>query len=168
MSIQSVRFRDASVADVPRITAIYNAAAGALTARYGEGPWSSLTTERSTELAMRHAIMRVGRSGTRIITVLRLATKKPWAIDVNHFTPAKRVLYLTGMAVDVALQQRGFGRLALDDATATARRWPADAIRLDAFDAAAGAGRFYASCGFAECGKVKYRGTPLVYFEQVF
>jgi GNAT superfamily N-acetyltransferase len=100
--------------------------------------------------------------------VLRLATKKPWAIDVNHFTPAKRVLYLTGMAVDVALQHRGFGRLALHDAIATARRWPADAIRLDAFDAAAGAGRFYASCGFAECGKVKYRGTPLVYFEQVF
>ena len=36
---------------------------------------------------------------------------------------------------------------------------------LDAYDGAAGAGRFYAKCGFLEVGRKTYRGVPLVYFE---
>jgi GNAT superfamily N-acetyltransferase len=100
-----------------------------------------------------------------VLTVLRLATKKPWAIDASYFTPVKRPLYLTGMVVAVGHQGRGLGRLALADAVAVAREWPADAIRLDAYDAPAGAGPFYARCGFIERGRVVYRNDPLVYFE---
>ncbi|HEV8456006.1 MAG TPA: GNAT family N-acetyltransferase, partial [Gemmatimonadales bacterium] len=70
---------------------------------------------------------------------MRLATKKPWAIDVSYFTPVKRPLYLTGMAVSVAQQGQGLGRLALEDARAVAQEWPAEAIRLDAYAAEAGA-----------------------------
>ena len=99
--------------------------------------------------------------------MLRLAQKKPWAIDVSYFTPVKRPLYLTGMAVSVAHQGQGLGRLALVDACAVAEAWPADAIRLDAFDAAAGAGEFYAHCGFTERGHVVYKGDPLVYYERL-
>jgi predicted N-acetyltransferase YhbS len=77
----------------------------------------------------------------------------------------KRPLYLTGMAVAVAQQGQGLGRLALEDAVAVAREWPADAIRLDSYDADAGAGPFYAKCGFVERGRVLYRGDPLVYHE---
>jgi GNAT superfamily N-acetyltransferase len=160
-------FRDATLKDVPLIAAIQNAAAGALTARYGEGHWSALVTERGTALALRHARVRVGRDGKRILTVLRLATKKPWAIDVSYFTAVKRPLYLTGMGVSVAHQGHGLGRLAIEDALKVAREWPANAIRLDAYDADAGAGRFYASCGFQERGHVVYRGDPLVYYEQL-
>lgn len=160
-----LRFRDATAADVPVIAGLQNAAAGALTARFGEGHWSSLGNERGAVLAQRHARVRVGRSGKQILTVLRLATKKPWAIDVSYFTPVRRPLYLTGMAVSVAHQSRGLGRLALEDARAVAVAWPADAIRLDAYDAAAGAGPFYAKCGFHERGRVVYRGDPLVYYE---
>jgi GNAT superfamily N-acetyltransferase len=97
--------------------------------------------------------------------VLRLATKKPWAIDVSYFTPAKKSLYLTGMTVSVAHQGRGLGRLAIEDAIAVTREWPANAIRLDAYDAEAGAGQFYANCGFEERGRVRYKGDPLVYYE---
>jgi GNAT superfamily N-acetyltransferase len=158
-------FRDATLKDVPVIAALQNAAAGALTARYGEGHWSSLTTERGAALAQRHARVRVGRSGKRILTVLRLATKKPWAIDVSCFTPVKRPLYLTGMAVSVAHQGQGLGRVAVEDAVSVAQEWPADAIRLDAYDADAGAGSFYASCGFRERGRVVYKDDPLVYYE---
>ena len=158
-------FRDATRKDVPVIAALNNAAAGALTARYGEGHWSSLGNERGAELALRHARVRLGRDKKRILTVLRLATKKPWAIDVAYFTPVKRPLYLTGMTVSVAHQGEGLGRRAMEDALGVAREWPADAIRLDAYDAAAGAGEFYAKCGFTECGRVVYKGTPLVYFE---
>jgi GNAT superfamily N-acetyltransferase len=109
--------------------------------------------------------VRVGKAGTRILTVLRLATKKPWAIDVAYFTPVKRPLYLTGMVVAVAHQGQGLGRLALEDAGAVARAWPVDVIRLDSYDADAGAGGFYAKCGFLERGRVVYRGDALVYYE---
>jgi ribosomal protein S18 acetylase RimI-like enzyme len=160
-----LKFRDATIDDVPAIAALQNAAAGALTARFGEGHWSSLVTERRALLSQRHAVVRVGTSAKHVITILRLATKKPWAIDVTYFTPVKRQLYLTGMAVSVAHQGRGLGRLALDDAEVVAREWPADAVRLDAYDAAAGAGGFYAKCGFQERGRVVYRGDPLVYYE---
>ena len=97
--------------------------------------------------------------------MLRLATKKPWAIDVSYFTPVKRPLYLTGLAVSVAHQGQGLGKLAIEDALAVARAWPADSIRLDAYDADAGAGSFYAKCGFHKRGQVVYKGDPLVYYE---
>ncbi len=48
-----------------------------------------------------------------------------------------------------------------------ARAWPADAIRLDAYDAKAGAGEFYAKCGLREVGRAKYKGNPLIYFEWI-
>jgi GNAT superfamily N-acetyltransferase len=158
-------FRDATLRDVPVIAALHNAAAGALTARFGEGHWSSLVTERGSAASQRHARVRVGKSGKRILTVLRLATKKPWAIDVSYFTPVKRPLYLTGMTVAVTHQGQGLGRLALEDAVDVAREWPADAIRLDAFDAEAGTGPFYDKCGFLERGRVLYKRDPLVYYE---
>jgi len=160
-----LKFRDATLDDVAAIAGLQNATAGALTARFGQGHWSSLVTERGAALSLRHARVRVGRSGKRILTVLKLATKKPWAINVAYFTPVKRPLYLTGMAVSVAHQGQGLGRLALEDACAVAQAWPADAIRLDAYDAEAGAGRFYAKCGFEERGRVVYKGDPLVYYE---
>jgi len=160
-------FRDATLNDVPAIAAIQNAAAGALTARFGPGPWSTLVSERGAALAQRHARVRVGRDGRRILTVLRLATRKPWAIDAAYFTPVKRPLYLTGMVVAVGDQRQGLGRLALEDAYAVAEAWPAEAIRLDAFDAQAGAGGFYTRCGFAERGRVVYKGDPLVYYERI-
>jgi GNAT superfamily N-acetyltransferase len=162
---QQLKFRDATRDDAPVIAALQNAAAGALTARFGAGHWSSLVTERGAALAQRHERVRVGRSGKRILTVVRLANKKPWAIDVSYFTPVKRPVYLTGLAVSVAHQGQGLGRLAMEDACDVARDWPADAIRLDAYDSPAGAGDFYEKCGFTERGHVVYRGDPLVYYE---
>jgi GNAT superfamily N-acetyltransferase len=162
-----LRFRDARVQDVPLIAGLQNAAAGALTARHGPGHWSSLVTERGAEQSLRHARVRLGLLDKRVVTVLRLATRKPWAIDTSWFTPARRPLYLTGMAVSVAHMGHGLGRAALIDARVVAAAWPADAIRLDAYDADAGAGGFYARCGFRECGRVVYKGDPLVYYELV-
>jgi GNAT superfamily N-acetyltransferase len=165
--VSRLRFRDATGDDVAAIAALQNAAAGALTARFGAGHWSSLVSERGVAMSQAHARIRVGISGGRVLTTLRLVTKKPWAIDVAYFTPVKRPLYLTGMAVSVAHQRQGLGRSAIEDAVATARAWPADAIRLDAYDADAGAGAFYVRCGLAERGHVVYDGTPLTYYECV-
>ena len=38
---------------------------------------------------------------------------------------------------------------------------------LDAYDAEAGAGGFYARSGFAERGHLVYRGNPLIYYERL-
>jgi GNAT superfamily N-acetyltransferase len=116
------------------------------------------------------------RIGNRIVGILRLHTKKPWAIDIAYFTPARHPLYLTGMAIHPTHQRKGIGRLLLEEAEALARvpssrSWelanPADAIRLDAFDSPAGAGPFYAKCGYRELVHIAYRNNPLVYFERV-
>jgi hypothetical protein len=58
-----------------------------------------------------------------------------------------------------------FARLAYAVAQASVPRY---ALRLDAYDADAGAGGFYAKCGFREVGRVVYRKNPLVYFELLF
>lgn len=160
-------FAFASQADAPALAALHTAVAADLTRRYGRGPWSSQTTEKGVLFGMRHSRVLVARKARSIVGTLHLPTKKPWAIDVSYFTPVKKPLYLTNMAVIPAMQRQGIGSLLLKEAGKQARAWPADAIRLDAFDADAGAGAFYTRCGFREVGRVTYRRAPLIYFELV-
>ena len=69
------------------------------------------------------------------------------------------------MAILPEKQRQGVGRRCLEEVHKIARAWPADAIRLDAYDAAAGAGPFYARCGYIEKGHRSYRRAPLIYYE---
>lgn len=142
-----------------------NAAADDLTRRYGKGHWSGRCTDKGVRLGMRASRVLVARRGKRIVGTLRLVTKKPWAIDVKYFVRVPRPLYLVDMATTPDLQRQGIGRRLLESARKAARDWPGQAIRLDAYDADAGAAGFYARCGFREVGRVTYRGVPLVYFE---
>ena len=160
-------FSTATRADAPALAALHTAVAADLTNRFGRGPWSALTTEKGVLFSMRHSRVLVVSKGKTIAGTLHLPTKKPWAIDVSHFTPVKKALYLTHMAVTPTMQRQGIGRRLLDEAVKQVREWPADAIRLDAFDADAGAGGFYAKCGFHEVGRATYRKAPLIYFELV-
>jgi GNAT superfamily N-acetyltransferase len=160
-------FSTAAQTDVPALAALHNATAADLTRRYGSGPWSVGATEKGVLFGLRHSRVVIARRGSAIVGTLRLPTKKPWAIDVSYFTPVKKALYLTHMAVMPSLQRRGIGRLLLAEAVMQAHAWPANAIRLDAFDADAGASGFYARCGFRECGRVTFRKAPLIYFELV-
>jgi GNAT superfamily N-acetyltransferase len=155
----------AVAADAAEIAALRNAAAEELTGRFGRGPWSSAASEKGVRFDLRTSTVWVVRSRGRIIATLRLATRKPWAIDASYFTPCLRPLYLTSMAVAPGRQRAGVGRRCLEQARRIARDWPADALRLDAYDAPAGAGEFYRKCGFREVGRTSYRGNPLVYFE---
>lgn len=161
----NLSFAQAGAPDAAAVAALRNAVAEDLTARYGRGHWSSSVTERGVlhDLARSHIL--VARGDGEIVGVLRLATKKPWAIDTSYFRAVSRPLYLTDMAVKPAVQRQGVGRRLLTEAIATAKEWPADAIRLDAYDAEAGGGGFYSKCGFREVGRHRYKGTPLIYFE---
>lgn len=152
--------------DTAALAALHNAVAQRLTDKHGDGPWSGVTTERGMLYAMKTSRVYVARERGAIIATFRLATKKPWAIDVGYFATARRPLYLLGMAVTPTCQRRGIGRQCLSEAAEIGRAWPADAIRLDAWDADAGAGGFYARCGYTEVGRKAYRGNPLIYFEQ--
>jgi ribosomal protein S18 acetylase RimI-like enzyme len=109
----------------------------------------------------------VARYRGKLIATLALSTTKPWAIDEKYFSPSQRPLYLTAMSVHPDRQHKGVGRECLAEAAKIVRQLPGDAIRLDAYDAAAGAGEFYRKCGFREVGRVLYRNTPLVYFEML-
>src|SRR5580658_939286 len=154
-------------ADAPVLAALHCAVAEDLTKRYGRGPWSWRTTEKGVLLAMRRSLVLVARRGKIIVGTLHLPAKKPWAIDVSYFTPVEKAIYLIGMAVLPVMQGQGIGRQLIKEAVKQVRVWPADAIRLDAFDTEAGAGAFYAKCGFREVGRVVYRKAPLIYFEMV-
>lgn len=149
------------------IVGVRGAAARDLTARFGDGHWSGAPTERGVLASMRHSHVLIARSGSAIVGTCRLARKKPWAIDPVYFEPNARPMYLTDMAVRPDYQGRGVGRALLEQAGRTARALDADAIRLDAYDAEAGAGEFYASCGFTFVGRVLSRGVPLLYYERI-
>jgi GNAT superfamily N-acetyltransferase len=162
-----VIFALATATDAAALAELRTAAARALTERYGRGHWSSETSERGAIAELRNAQVWIARYRGEDVATFRLATKKPWAIDVSYFTDCKRPLYLTNMAVRPDLQRSGFGHKCVDEAVRIARAWPADAIRLDAYDAEAGSGPFYRKCGFTETGRTTYRSVPLVYYELV-
>ncbi len=72
------------------------------------------------------------------------------------------------MAVTPDSQRQRIGRLCVEEIKKMLSRWPKpDAIRLDAYDALAGAGPFYGKCGFKDVGRATFRGCPLAYFEML-
>lgn len=164
----TICFDLATAEEAPALAALHTAVAEDLTRRYGKGHWSSPVSEKSVLQGMRTSKVLVAHDESgAIVGTLRLATKKPWAIDKSYFTESRKPLYLLSMAVAPALQRQGIGGLCLEEAKRLGREWPADAIRLDAYDADAGAGGFYSKCGFREVGRVTYRNNPLIYFEML-
>jgi GNAT superfamily N-acetyltransferase len=157
----------ATADDAAAIAGVRNAAAEGLTRLYGRGHWSGVTTEQGVLRGINTSRVLVARSGDTIVGTLRLATKKPWAIDPAFFADSRRPLYLVDMAVAPEAQRRGTGRELLNAAVRTAEGWKADAIRLDAYDHAAGAGTFYEKCGFEAVGRATYRGVPLIYYQRL-
>jgi GNAT superfamily N-acetyltransferase len=157
----------ATADDAAALSALHTAVADHLTSKAGEGPWSARTSEKGVLYALRESHVFVARKGTEIVGTLRLTTRKPWAIDTSYFTACATPLYLLAMAITPARQGQGIGKRCLEEAKRLAREWPAGALRLDAFDADAGAGPFYACCGFTEVVRASYRGTPLIYYELV-
>src|SRR5580700_641141 len=157
----------ATAKDASDLVALRAAVNLRLIAQYGKGYWAAGLSEKGVLFAMRTSTVYVARSRGRLIATLALSTRKPWAIDKKYFSASRRPLYLTSMAVAPDRQRTGIGKLCIDETRRIAAQWPADAIRLDDFDAEAGAGDFYSKCGFREVGRASYRNVPLVYFEML-
>ena len=154
--------------DAAELAQLRTAVAEHLTRQFGHGHWSAIVTERGELRSIETSRILIARDDDGImVATLRLATKKPWAIDKTYFTNVRRPLYLTDMAVAPSVQRIGIGARLLEEAKLVARAWPADAIRLDAYNNAAGAAPFYVKSGFREVGRVTYRGVPLIYLEYV-
>lgn len=168
MDLPTLTFSTATEVDAAPIAALRTAAAEHLTRTVGKGHWSRIVTERGVRYDLKTARILVARRGAEIVATMNLATKKPWAIDLAYFTVVPRAVYLHEMAVAPCLQRLGIGRALVREGITMAEEWPSQAIRLDAYDATAGAGGFYAKCGFREVGRVTYRTVPLIYFELLF
>lgn len=153
----------ASETNAPAIMSLRAAVTESLTRQFGSGHWSTYVSEATVLRGIKTSRVLIAEDETGVIATLRLATKKPWAIDPDYFERVRRPLYLLDMAVEPARQRQGVGR-RLEEARKAAQEWPADAIRLDAYESH-GTDHFYAQCGFREVGRVVYRGVPLVYFE---
>lgn len=163
-----VKLELATDADAAAIAALRMAASRQLTARFGRGTWSFVAESAAGVCAdMASARVLVARAGGMLLATLRLSQKQPWRGAFEFFTPAERPLYLTTMAVAPRFQRRGLGRTCLEDAKRLAAQWGAGALRLDAYDAPAGAGDFYRKCGFREVTRAPYNGTPLIFFEHL-
>jgi GNAT superfamily N-acetyltransferase len=162
-----VKLKIATADDVSDLVSLRAAINQHLIAQFGKGYWAPGLTEKGLLFAMRTATVYAARDRNRLIATVTLSTRKPWAIDKKYFSASTQPLYLTAMAVHPDEQRKGLGRLCIEDARRIARNWPSDAIRLDAYDAAAGAGGFYRKCGFREVGRTTYRNSPLIYFEVV-
>jgi GNAT superfamily N-acetyltransferase len=166
-TIVSLTFARATARDAEAVAALRTAVSKDLTSRYGPGHWSSTVTARGMRHHLTYSVILLARQPSALVGVLRLSTRKPWAIDRAYFRDVPQAIYLTDMAVKPALQRHGVGRRLLAEAIRLAREWPAQVIRVDAYDTEVGAGPFYQNCGFQEVGRVIYRGTPLIYFELI-
>jgi len=162
-----IKLQLATADDVADLIALHTEVVERLRARFGEGYWISKATEKGTLFTMRRANVYIARYRKKLIAHVNLSTRKPWAIDTKYFTPCKRPLYIVGMSVDPSVQRGGVGRQCIAEAIRIAKKWPADAIRLDAWEEAVGAGEFYRKCGFREVGRATYRIAPLIYFEML-
>lgn len=153
--------------DATSIAAVRLAAARELTARFGTGTWSfSLGSSEAVRAEMKSSTILVARNGGQLLGTLRLSTKNPWLGDIGFFRPCDRPVYLTSMAVSPKHQRLGIGRELIEEAKRCAvHEMHGQAVRLDSYDAPAGAGEFYRKCGFRLVRRAPYNGTPLIWFE---
>jgi GNAT superfamily N-acetyltransferase len=155
----------ATTEDAAAIAEVISLAARDLTAKFGQGHWSAIATEKGVLNGMSRSKILIAKNGKEVVGTLRLTTARPWVIDPDYFTPVQHPVYLVDMAVRPDHQRIGVGKSLIEEAKSIATKLTGDAIRLDAYEGSAGAGEFYKKCGFSEKGRIIYRTVPHIYFE---
>jgi len=163
-----IELEQAGEADAAAIAALRHASARQLTQRYGHGAWSATNASiGGVAMEARSGELFLARTEGSVVASLRLSGRNPWLGDIGFFTSRTQPLYVTSMAVHPAVQRQGMGRAAVEAVFRLAAMRGNDAIRLDAFDAPAGAGGFYRKCGFRDVRRAQYFDTPLIWFERL-
>lgn len=155
----------ANADDVKALTNMRAAVAQEMTERYGDGAWSTLPSKVTVVKQMRASRVLVARRDAKLVGTVRLATARQGAFDSSAFTPVTNALYVLGLAVAPGFRNQGIGRALMEAAKDMARSSSTDALWLDAYDHAAGAGEFYSRCGFRRVGKTSHNQPPLIYYE---
>jgi GNAT superfamily N-acetyltransferase len=153
--------------DVRALVALRTAVAEGMTEKFGEGHWSAVPSKADVQRQLLASHVLVARREGEVVGTVRLATARPWALDSITFTRVSSALYVLGLAVAPEARGLDIGRQLMEAAKEVVRSGPADALWLDAYDHAAGAGPFYMRCGFSKVGRTRYREVPLVYYEWV-
>ena len=166
--MSTLTFRLATENDIPAVLKLRLAIDEDQAERFGDDRYRTAISEKSVARSLKSSRIIVATRRGRIVGLVSMGTKKPWAIDLSYFTPARKAVYLYNVDVQPELQRSGIGRQLIDRVKIMAKEWPVDAIRLDAYDGPAGAGPFYRKCGFKKLKHVVYRTVPLVYYELVF
>jgi len=155
----------ATKGDAGRLAALRCVVARGMTDEFGEGHWSACPSRAEVVRQLRASQVLVAREDSGIVGTVRLVRALPWAIDSSAFTPVARPWYVLGLAVAPRCRERGVGRRLMDAAKEAARSRGAQALWLDAYEHAAGAGPFYLKCGFRKVGRTRQGDVPLCYFE---
>ena len=161
----TVSISAAKKADAAALAALRSAVARDMTRRFGQGHWSACPSKAEVLRQLRACQVLVARQDAELIGTVRLVRAMPWAIDSSAFTPVRQALYVLGLAVAPQYRGQGIGHQLMEAAKDVARDSGAQALWLDAYEHAAGAGPFYLKCGFSRVGRTRYRELPLIYFE---
>ena len=163
----TVSISAAKKADAAALAALRSAVAQDMTRQFGQGHWSACPSKAEVLRQLRASQVLVARQDAELIGTVRLVRAMPWAIDSSAFTPVRQALYVLGLAVAPQYRGQGIGHQLMEAAKDVARDSGAQALWLDAYEHAAGAGPFYLKCGFSRVGRTKYRELPLIYFEWI-
>ena len=167
-TLSQAELRPARSSDVKAVRAVLTAAANDLTARFGEGHWSGVSSVEALRKYLDEGALYVVEAEARMLGTLRLSERKIGFYHNDWFAdPSAAAGYLLDMAIDPAHQRRGIGQQAMRLAEELARARGLAAIRLDAYGGPAGAGRFYEKCGFRQVHAGEFKGVALEYFEKL-
>src|SRR6267154_1254550 len=82
-----VTFRLATEADISALLKLRLAIDADQARRFGDRRWSTTITEKSVTRGLKSSRVLVASCRGRTVGALRMETKKPWAIDLEYFTP---------------------------------------------------------------------------------
>ena len=160
------RLRAALAGDVRGVREILAAAANDLTTRFGVAHWSAIPSMEALRKYADQGDLYVVEAEADAIGTLRLTDRKIGFYRSEWFAnPKDNAAYLLDMAIDPRHQRRGIGRRSMRLAEELARAKGSRAIRLDAYAGPAGAGRFYAKCGYRLVHAGEFNGVALEYYE---
>jgi GNAT superfamily N-acetyltransferase len=160
-------YQRTQASDAATVSKIRAAVAKDLTLRYGPGHWSEVFAVATIRKHMaERPIYLVGLDGAQIATFELRADAPFWYSHSWFSEPDAPAFYLFSMAVLPEWQRHGVGASIMSQVEEMGRSEGRQAIRFDAYDAPAGAGRFYQKCGYALVHRGSFNGVALEYYEK--